>query len=38
MLAVRTKVNDTTSLGVALVAAHSTDMEVFCLQNEFGDR
>ncbi|XP_055314073.1 glycerol kinase-like isoform X2 [Sitodiplosis mosellana] len=33
----RTKVHDTTALGVALVAAHSTDMEVFCLQNDFGD-
>ncbi|XP_031622466.1 glycerol kinase-like isoform X1 [Contarinia nasturtii] len=34
----RTKVNDTTALGIALVAAHSADMEdVFCPQSNIGD-
>lgn len=35
---VRTKIHDTTALGVALVAAHSLDMDVFNVQGKTYDR
>lgn len=35
---VRTKIFDTTALGVALVAAHSLDMDVFNVQGKTYER
>lgn len=35
---VRTKIHDTTALGVALVAAHTIDYNVFCFQNKSYER